>query len=125
MTRHYVFCDEDEPEGQSMRESCREELAAIGFRAACRLICLHMRIRGEKRQLDYIAERLGRAAEQVQHYRLVGCPPYIAVRVLDLMQILNIPFGRHQLIPTRELIDTQMNYALGVKKQGARRQWKH
>lgn len=101
----------------SLRETCREELAAVGFRAACRLICHHMRIHGEKRQLDYIAERLGRAAEQVNHYRLVGCPPNIADRLLDLMKILQIPFGRHQLIPTKTLIELQMYEALNVNKR--------
>lgn len=104
-----------------LRESCREELAAIGFRAACRLIGFHMRIRDEREQISYISQRLDRAIEQVNHYRLVGCPPYIADRVLTLMTALNIPFSRYQLVPTRVLIDMQMNYVKAVKKkeQGA------
>ncbi len=83
--------------------SPRDEIAAIGFNAAIRLLSIHRHC-SEQDAVEYLAFELGRAIPQIEHYRVVGLSIHLVPKVIEIMRQNKIPFGRHQLAPTKEII---------------------
>ncbi|MFZ3513770.1 hypothetical protein LC147_11835 [Vibrio harveyi] len=82
----------------------REELAALGFNAALRLLGLHRNLKAHE-AVEYVAAKMERAVPHIKQYQKVGVPPHAVPKVLEIMKENNIPFAKYQLQPTQRVID--------------------
>ncbi len=79
-----------------------DEVAAIGFRASVRLLSCKIKA-DETKTLRYIANKLERDITQVKWWTERGISHYLADRYLKLLHEEGIPFGIHQLLPTKRI----------------------
>lgn len=84
-------------------EETRKEVAAIGFKAALRLISLHRSL-SEEQARDFVSIELGRALEQIRYYETNGISPHLAEKFIKVLKRNRIPFGIHQLRPTKQIV---------------------
>ncbi len=82
----------------------KQELAALGFNAALRLISTHRKI-SPAEALEYVAYKLERAIPHIEQYQKTGVPPHAVQRVLGIMEENKIPFYQYQLQPTKRVIE--------------------
>ncbi|MFV8383391.1 hypothetical protein ACNO5E_04715 [Vibrio parahaemolyticus] len=82
----------------------REEIAAIGFNAAIRLLSTHRKCT-EKEAAEYVAEQMRRSIVHINHYRQVGLAPHAVPEMLEIMKANRIPFAKHQLKPTTKVVE--------------------
>ncbi|KMV28564.1 hypothetical protein AB733_23095 [Photobacterium swingsii] len=88
---------------KSTAREMKQEVGAVGFNAALRLISINKSCTINE-AADYVSIRLDRAIEQIEHWRKHGVPPHQVDRVVELLKENKIPFGRHQLKPTNEIV---------------------
>nr|WP_321458676.1 hypothetical protein [uncultured Vibrio sp.] len=82
----------------------REEIAAIGFNSAIRLLATHRKCT-EKEAAEYVAEEMRRSIIHINHYRQVGLAPHAVPEMLEIMKANKIPFASHQLKPTKRIVE--------------------
>lgn len=90
------------------------EIAAIGFKQAVKLLSLSTKQEHED-AFKMLCLRLERAEEQVREYYRLGLPDYLVDRVLDILKQHQVPFGKHQLKPTIQVIKMTIEHKQRVQ----------
>ncbi|MFM2589444.1 hypothetical protein [Vibrio sp. TBV020] len=104
----------------SLRKSAREmypkeyaEVAALGFKQSVKMLSYSMGKEPEE-AFKMLCLRLERAEEQVSSYYNVGLPDYLVDRVLEILKQHQVPFGKHQLKPTKKVVDMWIKHKLAI-----------
>ncbi|HIF6165111.1 MULTISPECIES: hypothetical protein [Vibrio harveyi group] len=82
----------------------KEEVAAIGFNSAIRLLAIHRKCT-EQEAAEHVAEKMRRSIVHINHYRQVGLAPHAVPEMLEIMKAHRIPFSIHQLKPTKKVVE--------------------
>lgn len=89
------------------------EVAALGFKQAVKM--LSYAINGTQEDaFKMLCLRLERAEEQMRSYYKTGLPEYMVDRVLDILKQHQVPFGKHQLKPTKKVVDMWIKHKLSI-----------
>lgn len=89
------------------------EVAALGFKQAVKM--LSYAINGNQEDaFKMLCLRLERAEEQVSTYYKLGLPDYLVDRVLEILKQHQVPFGKHQLKPTKKVVDMWIKHKLSI-----------
>lgn len=88
----------------------RNEVAAAGLQSAINLVVLNSRL-NEKEAIAHMVHYLNCNAHQFHRYvKCEGLPAHYVDAVLNFLKARDIPFGRHQLKPTRAVLSS---YGIG------------
>ncbi|EOD9553499.1 hypothetical protein ACJ7RV_002623 [Vibrio parahaemolyticus] len=89
-------------------EDARIELSALGFKASLRRLCLKMEW-DEYEAIYYLSHTTKSIDEVFIRAKKFGLPDYMVNGVIDALSKKGLIYYRHQLRPTREIIE---NHAL-------------
>lgn len=84
----------------------RNEVAAAGLHSAVKLVALNSHL-SEKEVIAHLVHYLNCNAHQFHRYvQREGLPAHYVDAVLNFMKVRDIPFGRHQLNPTKAVLSS-------------------